>query len=408
VSDVVEERRIFLCPSGEEDELLVSREGPGVYRVQEFFGLLGLDLSEKAGFGWLLDVEELPDGRLSVQRIREDPAVEAVSGVGLPGGFSESAAFSGLADRIVAAGGNWELFAHGLFSAYVQKDPRGTPLVDISGELRKAIQHWSGSQAPPEEQTGQPSAPDAPQFTVDADADQRTPTSDGSTKSSDDSEQGIHEELSRRLATVARQATTSLLHGKVELPALPEDASTRVLVGFTFFHYHWTDRIAWSWLGARRNQLMDAVRDRLLNSLATQTATGSSRSSEEHAESVRALNFMLDDFQQEFANYSLPEPPVESPKGTLLWEFGAWLARALECPLDMRIVLGACALGVDGMREIDARTVIPQYDPLLGSVSDGKVVIPCQHCPQRLRVPQGLGKIRVACPRCKELQYYVT
>jgi hypothetical protein len=60
------------------------------------------------------------------------------------------------------------------------------------------------------------------------------------------------------------------------------------------------------------------------------------------------------------------------------------------------------------MREIDARTVIPQYDPLLGSVSDGKVVIPCQHCPQRFRVPQGLGKIRVACPRCKEVQYYVT
>lgn len=118
MSDIVEEQRVFLFPDGEEDELTVSREGPGLYRVQEFFGFAmfgGLDLPERAGLGWLLDVEELPDGRLSLQRVREDPNVESVSGVGLPEGFSQSAEFSGLTDRIVAAGGNWELFAHGSF-----------------------------------------------------------------------------------------------------------------------------------------------------------------------------------------------------------------------------------------------------------------------------------------------------
>jgi hypothetical protein len=163
------EHRVCLFPDGEEDELLISREGRGVYRVQQFFGFAmfgGLDLPEEGGFGWLLDVEELPDGRLSVQRIREDPAVETVNGVALPGGFFQSAEFSDLADKIVAAGGNWELFAHGLFSAYVQKDAGGTPLVDIPGELQKATQRWPDPHAFPDQQIGQPHSRDTVQFTV--------------------------------------------------------------------------------------------------------------------------------------------------------------------------------------------------------------------------------------------------
>ena len=77
MSDVVEERRVFLLPEGEESELFVSREGPGVYRVQELLGfavLGGLDVPHEAGLGWLLDVEELPDGRLRLEGIREEPS----------------------------------------------------------------------------------------------------------------------------------------------------------------------------------------------------------------------------------------------------------------------------------------------------------------------------------------------
>ena len=79
--------------------------------------------------------------------------MESVSGVVLPGGFSQSEEFSGFADRIVGAGGNWELFAHGLFSAYVPKGPNGDPLVAMSTELQKAIHRWRRAHAAPQEQS---------------------------------------------------------------------------------------------------------------------------------------------------------------------------------------------------------------------------------------------------------------
>lgn len=30
-----------------------------------------------------------------------------------------------------------------------------------------------------------------------------------------------------------------------------------------------------------------------------------------------------------------------------------------------------------------------------------RMVVRCDHCPAKLRVPRGKGKIRVTCPRCK-------
>lgn len=92
-------------------------------------------MSDDTAFGVLLDVEELSDGRLQVAGVRADPAIRSVGGLLFPEGFDSSDEFVRLGEHIMEAGGYWELFAHGVFSAYV---PRNAPL-DIRQELNGAV-----------------------------------------------------------------------------------------------------------------------------------------------------------------------------------------------------------------------------------------------------------------------------
>ena len=83
---IEEEQRVLVFPNGEQGELFVSRIAPGRFRIEDFFGFVFQsenfleDLPEDAGVGWVIEVDELDDGRLQVRQLVSDPNVETVNG----------------------------------------------------------------------------------------------------------------------------------------------------------------------------------------------------------------------------------------------------------------------------------------------------------------------------------------
>jgi hypothetical protein len=122
-----EERRVLAFPNGDEGEVYVSRIDPGRFRIENFLSFSFLsdnfpeDLPENAGVGWVIEVDELEDGRLQVRQIVPDPNVECVNGFLIPPDFTESPEFQNVSTAIISLGGKWKVSAGGIFSAYVPK-----------------------------------------------------------------------------------------------------------------------------------------------------------------------------------------------------------------------------------------------------------------------------------------------
>jgi hypothetical protein len=152
---VSEEKRVMTFPNGEEAELIVSMVGSGRFRIEDFLGFSLLsedfpgDLPEEAGFGWIIEVDELEDGRLQVRRVVPDPNIESLSGVLMPPDFTDSFEFERFSAALLAIGGKWEVSARGLFSAYVPKrKPKGNGF-SLESDLNKALKDWIRRQGEP-------------------------------------------------------------------------------------------------------------------------------------------------------------------------------------------------------------------------------------------------------------------
>ena len=142
-----EELIVVVSPTGVEGEMLLSRVGPARYRIQDLMGLalwLDEDIPEEAGYGWLLEAEELEDGRLRLVRLFPDESIRVLSAA-LPYGFSESPQFRSFGRDIVALNGNWELVAGGIFSAFVPKDLAAAREFDLERSMESALGEWQRS-----------------------------------------------------------------------------------------------------------------------------------------------------------------------------------------------------------------------------------------------------------------------
>jgi hypothetical protein len=143
-----EEERVLNFPNGEEGRLFVSKVGSGRFRIEDFFRFCLLsedfssDLPEDAGFGWIIEVEELEDGRLRVVRVVPDPNIESLSGVLIPPDFPDSLEFERFSAALIAIGGKWEVCAKGLFSAYAPKrKPKGNRF-SLEHDFKNALKDW--------------------------------------------------------------------------------------------------------------------------------------------------------------------------------------------------------------------------------------------------------------------------
>ena len=143
-----EELKVVVSPNGVEVEMLLSRLGPTRYRLEDLMGLvvwLDADIPEEAGYGWLLEAEELEDGRLRLVRLFPDESIRVLSGQALPYGFSESPQFRSFVECIVGLNGSWELVAGGIFSAFVPKDAAAAREFDLQGSMEHALSEWQRS-----------------------------------------------------------------------------------------------------------------------------------------------------------------------------------------------------------------------------------------------------------------------
>lgn len=151
MTEIVEEERTLVHPDGYEAIVRVSRVSPGRYRFEEEFGaaefaevLEEYDDGAEPGMGWIVEVEELDDGRLKVEGVRPDPSLDYGSLL-LPGGFHTSRAFARIGRTITELGGNWELFAWGAFTCYVPRDAAESAGFDLRTELTQAAARWPRS-----------------------------------------------------------------------------------------------------------------------------------------------------------------------------------------------------------------------------------------------------------------------
>jgi hypothetical protein len=140
------EVRTFVSSTGEEGDVEVSRVAAGLYRIEEFFGFcvaMPGFVPDDAGMGWLVIAEELEDRRLRVKAVVRDRRIQARNGIVLPLGFTASDHFVRFGETITALGGNWELFAHGLFSCYAPRDRVRAHDFDLSAALDEALRAWA-------------------------------------------------------------------------------------------------------------------------------------------------------------------------------------------------------------------------------------------------------------------------
>lgn len=142
---VEQEDRVLVSRRGDEMEVSVSRVGAGRYRIEDLFRFsfwADDEVAEEAGVGWLLEVEELEDGRLRVMDVVPDPSVDSIGGLTFPRQFIQSDVFEELRRRIVELGGNWEVFGGGLFSAYVPKASSRATGFALSAAVDDAWASW--------------------------------------------------------------------------------------------------------------------------------------------------------------------------------------------------------------------------------------------------------------------------
>jgi DNA-directed RNA polymerase subunit RPC12/RpoP len=179
-------------------------------------------------------------------------------------------------------------------------------------------------------------------------------------------------------------------------------------VAYTFFFYHWVDRILYQTLGSHRDTLVDRVREPLIWAIAAALSEGGP--TENRTQLYEQLESALDDFQRRFAAYHMPAGDGEALGGTLLWEFGKYLGETLGRPSDVSVITAGAGLAAEGIRGMDIPALLRGYSPQEQASAQPieKVVIRCSRCSQGLRLPAALGPVRVTCPACGEKQTVTT
>jgi hypothetical protein len=72
----------------------------------------------------------------------EDPNVECVNGLLISPDFAKSSQFQIFSDAIVANGGRWELWFHGVFAAYVPKNQTHERPFSLEGRFDDTAKEW--------------------------------------------------------------------------------------------------------------------------------------------------------------------------------------------------------------------------------------------------------------------------
>ncbi|HSG07563.1 MAG TPA: hypothetical protein VLA36_04375 [Longimicrobiales bacterium] len=152
MSPIIQEQRVLVAADGREGAVYVSEVAPGRYRLEELFGFCVWaddDTPEDAGVGWILEADELEDGRLDVKRILPDPDVEAVSGYLVKTDFMNSLIFERFTRRIVDLEGSWGVFAGSIFSGYVSRSAAEEAGFTLLSALEEAIDAWEAEPGEP-------------------------------------------------------------------------------------------------------------------------------------------------------------------------------------------------------------------------------------------------------------------
>ena len=148
-----EETRVLVSSSGVESPVIVLRVDGGRFRIMDLMGFSlwviqgGLDLDdpeeeaewEDAGFGWLLEVDELLDGRLFVHRVGPDPSVDLVDALVVPPGVADDSGFRRLMDTVASLGGGWEIVAGGILSAFLPRRAAEAEELDLDRAIRRVL-----------------------------------------------------------------------------------------------------------------------------------------------------------------------------------------------------------------------------------------------------------------------------
>lgn len=154
-----EETRVLVSASGVESPVIVLRVEDGRYRIMDFMGFNlwaiqgGLHLDdpkeevewEDAGFGWLLEVDELQDGRLFVHRVAADPSVDLVCGLLVPSEVVDEPGFQRLMNIVLSLGGGWEISAGGILSAFVPCGAAKEEALDLDEAIRRVCSEGTGT-----------------------------------------------------------------------------------------------------------------------------------------------------------------------------------------------------------------------------------------------------------------------
>lgn len=212
--------------------------------------------------------------------------------------------------------------------------------------------------------------------------------------------------LGMRIIKGAYEATESLTGSSGHVGEISSKRGGVLILGYSGFFFHWIDRVAWQCLGARRDYLVDRIRDGLIPALSEAIRPGATE--KERAADKVGLGETLEGFQRQFSEFTSPFDAPGGLEGSLPWEFGVWLADLMQCGGDHDFILRAASVAFDGTERLDPLPLLEHIDPTLGTVKDGKVVVPCQACPKKFRLPSNLGRVRVTCPYCNHQQLLST
>ena len=155
------------------------------------------------------------------------------------------------------------------------------------------------------------------------------------------------------------EVTIKHLREEEAFSRLPEEVQNDIVVEFLIFFLHQYNRTLFAWLGeSKRNELMDSVLVELFVWLAERNHEELSKGYEhltvdtfgeylEHlaVAKLRNLPDLYNEREREYAKYAEAPENGKGLAGTLLWEFGKRIAKAMGRENDIFIIMEASLLG---------------------------------------------------------------
>lgn len=143
-------------------------------------------------------------------------------------------------------------------------------------------------------------------------------------------------ELGTNIALLAEASPRGLKAGARQLGCSVSSRSDAAIVReFAFVMLNIVDRVAYSKIGAKRDAFMDSVAEAVLLGLM-----GGSKSAAAHDDLLNALN----DSAVFYAPLRTSSPPGTSSAGTVWWEFGKRVCRAIGHAPDIMLIDQAASM----------------------------------------------------------------